>query len=62
MNYIEFYKENTDFRNYVDRYCAKHAKTPAKAVEDAMCRYYAEYLVKKSEGKVVTTTQIGCGC
>ena len=58
----ELYETNMNFKRYVDLYCVKHELVPEQAFEHAIVRYYAEYLEKSAEGKIVTTTQITGGC
>lgn len=62
MNYQKMYEENRSFKGYVDRYCVKHNLTPEQAFTHLLVQYYAKYLVQAADGKVVTTTQIDCGC
>ena len=58
----KLYEENKEFRRYVDRYCVKHGITPEQAFGHLLVKYYAEYLKKSKEGKIITTTTITGGC
>lgn len=59
----EFYESNESFKHYVDRYCVKHQITKEQAFEVMLVKYYAEYLRKSAEGKIITTTKLtGSGC
>lgn len=51
MDYKKLYKNNEDFRGYVDRYCKKHDVTVAAALEHRIVRNYAEFVVEEEESK-----------
>lgn len=45
----ELYKNNEDFRNYVDKYCTKHKCSAQEALSHKLIRGVAEFYGKKSE-------------
>lgn len=45
MNLKKFYEVNDDFKGYVDRYCKQSGKTIEQALEIAIVKEYALYLI-----------------
>lgn len=45
----ELYKNNEDFRNYVDKYCTKHKCSVQEALSHKLIGGVAEFYGKKSE-------------
>lgn len=38
----QLYKQNKDFRDYVDKYCRKHDKTVDEAIKHELVREYGK--------------------
>lgn len=47
MNLKEMYENNVEFKEYVDKYAANKCISVEQALEKAVVREYAEYLLKK---------------
>lgn len=44
---LALFDENTDFQEYVNKYCIKHKKCKFDAVQDDMVRGYAEWIINQ---------------
>lgn len=47
----ELYRDNYDFKRYVDKYIAKEKVSLQQALNHAVVRSYAEYLAERGEGE-----------
>lgn len=47
----ELYRNNYDFKRYVDKYIAKEKVSLQQALNHAVVRSYAEYLAEHGEGE-----------
>lgn len=57
-----YYKENEDFKAYVDKYSTKEEITPDQALTHAMVREAAAYYKEAIKGKLTETgIKVGCG-
>lgn len=61
-NYEKLYKENADFRLYVDRAAKADGETVEKELTKAVVRNVGDYYVEKTGGSHVTETTINVGC
>lgn len=43
------YKNNKDFKDYIDRYCVKHKKETQEALKDKVASEYYGYITREAE-------------
>ena len=41
------YEHNSEFKEYVDKYCKKHHKTVNEALQETVPKNYLDYLLEK---------------
>lgn len=62
MDYLRLYRENNNFKTYVDKCAKADGKTAEEEMEKLIVKSVGDYYVEKGESKPVSQTiNVGCG-